>query len=99
MRHIEYAHVLKPSVEYLERCGRLMLDAHDMAEFLGVPVMVVRRLVTTDRLPRPLRLGLGNCTRWSLLELLEWVEAGCPRRGEWIEMQRASGRYPQWRWW
>ncbi len=38
---IEYRHVLKPSVEYLEQCGRLMLDSSDMAEFLGISQKVV----------------------------------------------------------
>lgn len=36
MRQIEYKNVLKPSVEFLERCGILMLDTQAMAEFLGL---------------------------------------------------------------
>jgi hypothetical protein len=95
VRTIEYKHVLKPSVEYLERCGSLMLDAAGMAEFLGVPARTLAQLVTTDRLPLRRRLGPGNCRRWSVLELLEWIEAGCPRRGKWLEMRGASGRYPR----
>ena len=45
-------------------------------------------------LPLPVRLGLGKSYRWSILELAEWVEAGCPRRRKWIEMRGHSGWFP-----
>lgn len=93
MRKIEYRHVLKPSVEYLEQCGRLMLDSSEMAEFLGISQKVLTQLASTDRIPGPCRLGLGASLRWSVLELLEWVEAGCPRRNDWIKLRGRSGRY------
>lgn len=93
MRKIEYRHVLKPSVEYLEKCGRLMLDSSDMTEFLGISQKAITQLASTDRIPSPCRLGLGTCLRWSALELLEWVEAGCPRRHDWIKQRGRSGRY------
>jgi hypothetical protein len=98
VRQIEYRNVLKPSAEYLERCGLLMIDTRGMADFLGVAAKVVAQLVYTDRIPLPCRLGIGKCYRWSVLELLEWVEAGCPRRTQWIEMRGSSGWCPQWRW-
>ena len=98
MPSIEYKHVLKPSIEYLERSGKLMLDMAGMAEFLGVPAKTLAQLGYTDRIPLPCRLGFGNRRRWSVLELLEWVQAGCPRRSKWIEMRGSSGWYPQWRW-
>ena len=98
MRTIRYKHVLRPSIEYLEGCGSLMLGTAGMAGFLGVTSETLTRLVYTDRVPLPCRLGLGKCQRWSVLELLEWVEASCPRRGEWIELRGSSGWSPQWRW-
>jgi predicted DNA-binding transcriptional regulator AlpA len=93
MRKIEYRHILKPCVEYLERCGRLMIDSSEMAKFLGVSQKAMMQLTSTDRVPGPCRLGLGSCFRWSVLELLEWVEAGCPRRRDWIKLRGRSGRY------
>jgi hypothetical protein len=98
MRRPEYRHILKPSVEYLEKCGKLMLNTAGMAEFLSFPAKKLSHLVYTDRIPLPCRLGLGKCCRWSVLELLEWVEAGCPRRAKWIELRGSSGWCPQWRW-
>jgi len=97
VRTIEYRHTLKPSVEYLEQSGSLMLDTVGMAKFLGVPTKAMAQLVHTDRIPLPCRLGLGKCQRWSILELLEWVEAGCPRRRAWIEMRGSGGGRPRWR--
>jgi len=94
VRHIEYAHILKPDVDYLRNSGTLFLNSKQMAEFLKIPRPVLTQLVYTDRTPLPVKLGLGTCFRWSVLELAEWVEAGCPRRGEWIKMHGFSGCYP-----
>jgi predicted DNA-binding transcriptional regulator AlpA len=94
MRQIEYKNVLTPSVDYLQTCGTLFLDSKQMAEFLGLQPKVVAQLVSTDRIPLPLRFGLGRSFRWSVLELAEWVEACCPRRGRWIELRGHSGWYP-----
>ncbi|MBN2133791.1 MAG: hypothetical protein JW741_30090 [Sedimentisphaerales bacterium] len=83
--------ILKPSVNYLAECGRLLLDAKAMSAFLDIPVSKVHRLAWSDRLPAPIRLGFGHSPRWSVLELLEWVAAGCPRRDEWIDRRGWSG--------
>jgi predicted DNA-binding transcriptional regulator AlpA len=94
MRAPKYRNVLRPSVEFLATNGKLMLDTKDMADFLGVPRRAFKFLVYTDRVPLPVRLGFGKCFRWSVLEVLEWVEAGCPRRRAWIAMRGRSGWYP-----
>jgi hypothetical protein len=98
VRTIEYKNILKPSVEYLEHCGALMLDSSGMAEFLSVSPKVVSQLVGADRIPLPCHLGFGKTPRWSVLELLEWVEADCPRRTEWLKIRGSSGWCPAWRW-
>lgn len=97
MRTINYAHTLKPSVDYLGRQECLLLDSNGMAAFLGIERKTLEQLVYTDRIPLPVSLGLGKCRRWSVIELLEWVEAGCPGRGDWIAARGQSGWYPQWR--
>jgi hypothetical protein len=45
----------------------------------------------TDRIPLTCYLRLGKCGSVSILELLEWVEAGCPRRTEWLTISGSSG--------
>jgi predicted DNA-binding transcriptional regulator AlpA len=97
MRAINYVHILKPSVEYLERQSVLLLDSDQMAAFLGVERKTVHQLAYSDRIPVHVSLGLGKCFRWSVIELLEWVEAGCPRRTKWIEARGQSGCVPYWR--
>jgi predicted DNA-binding transcriptional regulator AlpA len=97
MRKIEYAHALRPSVEWLERSGRLMLDTAEMAEFLGITRKTMAQLVYTERVPLPCRISVGKCFRWSVLELLEWVEAGCPKRSDWIRIRGESGWFTHWR--
>lgn len=94
MRIIEYKNVLKPSVDYLQNVGTLFIDTSQMAAFLGIEPKVLSQLVYTDRVPLPVRLGLGKSYRWSILELAEWVEAGCPRRRKWIELRGHSGWFP-----
>lgn len=71
MRKIEYRHFLNPSVEYLKKRARLMLDSNEIAEFLGLSQKVLMQLASTDRIPGPCHLGLGACLRWRVLELLE----------------------------
>lgn len=97
MGRANYVHTLRPSVDRLGGSGALLLDGEQMAGFLGVEVKVLRQLVYTDRIPLPVSLGLGRCLRWSVVELLEWVEAGCPRRSDWITRRGQSGWYPLWR--
>ena len=50
-------------------------------------------LIDTKTVARllPVRLGLGKCCRWSVFELLEWVQAGCSRLAQWMEMRGGSG--------
>jgi predicted DNA-binding transcriptional regulator AlpA len=95
-RKIEYRVIIKPSVERLLAHGKLMVNAEHMADFLGVTRMKVHELTGTDRIPLPIHLGLGKCARWSVFELLEWVESGCPRRVAWIEQRGWSGWARNW---
>jgi len=95
-RQIDYQVVLQPSVSRLAGLGKVMINAEHMAEFLGVSRIKVYYLTGTDRIPLPIHLGIGKCPRWSVFELLEWVEAGCPRRGVWIERRGWSGWARNW---
>jgi len=87
----EYKIILRPSVERLLSCNKLMIDATEMGNFLGVTRQRVNHLKWTDRIPVPIRLGGGGCPRWSSFELLEWVAAGCPGRSAWIAHRGWSG--------
>jgi predicted DNA-binding transcriptional regulator AlpA len=97
MRPRKYLNILRPSVDYLRQVDKLLLEPREVGEFLGVDPKTIQQLVYSDRIPLPVSLGLGECHRWSVIELLEWVEAGCPRRTEWIATRGQSGWFPHWR--
>jgi hypothetical protein len=98
MRPIEYTNIIKPSVDVLERCGSFLIDSRGLAEFLGIRATKIGELRAAGRLPLPCTLGIGGCLRWSVLELLEWVKAGCPRLDKWKEMRGSSG-WSRWGFW
>jgi hypothetical protein len=91
----EYRYILKPSIDYLKDCGYLLLNTQEMANFLQIPPKAVQQMVYMDRIPLPVRLKFCNCMRWNVIELLQWVQAGCPRRTEWIRIHGKSGWYKQ----
>jgi hypothetical protein len=62
-----------------------------MAEFLGMPTKTMRQLAWGDRVPLP--IPLGGTMRWNVLELLLWVQAGCPCCTDWLRMLRKSGSF------
>jgi predicted DNA-binding transcriptional regulator AlpA len=93
----EYKHGLRPNLDYLARCGKLLLDTRDLANFLQVPMKTARTLSGSNRVPQPVNLGLGKCSRWNALELLDWVATGCPQRDDWVKL-RGRRRWPT-LWW
>jgi len=93
MANHEIKNVLVPSVEFLQTFDRLFLNSSEMAAFLGVTKKVFVQLVYTDRVPAPVQIGYGTCARWSMLELLDWVIAGCPRRTVWHERHGTNRRF------
>ena len=92
-----FRYILKPSIDQLEQQPCLLLTTKDMAQFLGVSPAKIQQFIYNDRIPLPVNLGIGKCPRWSKIELLEWIESGCPRRTDWIAARGQSGWYPFWR--
>ena len=66
----------------------MAVDASRLAELLGLSLRTVRRLDSSGKLPRPVRIG--GAVRWRLSEITRWLEAGCPDRAEW-ELQGRQG--------
>ena len=63
--------------------------ARDLAKAMRLGVRSVWKLLAAERLPEPLRLG-GRMVRWRRSEILDWLDAGCPARDEWVRV-RGSG--------
>lgn len=54
-----------------------LLTATESATVAGVKARTWWRYVSSGRAPRPIRIG--GVTRWRRSDILEWIEAGCPR--------------------
>jgi excisionase family DNA binding protein len=61
--------------------ARLLLDARQVAEALGVGRATFYRKLAAGCLPRPVRIG--GMPRWRRTEIQAWVEAVCPPRSRW----------------
>lgn len=56
-----------------------LVDIQWVASQLTVSTRHVRRLLDAGAMPLPIRLGA--LVRWRRQEVLDWIAAGCPRRG------------------
>ncbi len=71
-----------------EQLEPLLVSASDAAKMIGVGKSLFYQLVSDGRLgPEPVELGKKL---YSLSELQSWVDAKCPARSEWIEIQKAQ---------
>lgn len=57
-----------------------LISAEDLARMLGVSKRTLWRLLSAQRMPRPVRLG--GSTRWRLDVIRAWIERGCPPPGD-----------------
>lgn len=65
-----------------------LLTVKDLSERLRISTRQCWKLLSSGRLPAPVRLG--RSVRWRRDELLAWLEAGCPSRDRW-EAIRGAG--------
>ncbi len=72
----------------------LLLRADMAAKLCGCSTRTWRTWDTLGYTPLPIRLGRGKF--WAAEELGNWVAAGCPDRGTWVERSQngASGKRP-----
>lgn len=61
--------------------GTLLMSAADVGREIRLSIRSVRRMDSSGALPRPIRLSSGAC-RWRRSDVVAWIAAGCPRRGE-----------------
>lgn len=57
----------------------VLLTAADVASLLKVSKRTLWRMQSAGRLPSPIRIG--GIVRWRLVEVEEWIAAGCPAQG------------------
>ena len=67
---------------------RLLLNAVEAAELLGIGRSHLYGLHASGRLPLPVKLG--RRTLWRKQELSNWIDAGCPPRSKWAMMYKGG---------
>jgi len=68
-----------------DQIAPLLLSAVEAARACGVSRSSWYGLLSSGRVPLPVRLG--RSVRWSAEELRRWTEAGCPSRERWLTMK------------
>lgn len=64
----------------------LLLSAENSAELLGIGRTLFYSMHSSGRLG-PLPIRLGRRVLWERRELEAWVEAGCPKRDRWLDVE------------
>ena len=67
-----------------------LLDAHTVAELLSCSVRHVERMNSAGKLPQALHVG--RLRRWRRVELLGWLDAGCPDRRTWAGLREGRAK-------
>jgi len=68
----------------------IAVRAEEAAELFGVSRATWFRLHAAGLVPKPIELG--GAVRWSVRELEEWTDAGCPPRERWESIRGARRR-------
>ena len=63
----------------------MALTAAEVARRLDISERHLWALLSSGRLPRPIRLG--RSVRWNAAELREWMQAVAPERSTWEAMR------------
>jgi predicted DNA-binding transcriptional regulator AlpA len=66
-----------------------LISAKRAAAFCGVSTSSWYRCLSAGKVPAPVKLN--GRTLWRLLELRDWIAAGCPSRQRWEHVRAAAG--------
>lgn len=58
----------------------LLVTAKELAEMLSVSPRHIWRMKASEKLPRVIEIG--NCVRWKLVDISDWLAMGCPETRE-----------------
>ena len=64
----------------------LLVNANDLAKMLSISVRHLWRMKSAKKLPKAIQIG--NCVRWKLLSISEWLCLGCPNQQEFEARQK-----------
>ncbi len=56
---------------------RPLIDVREVSGMLGVTPRTIWRLRDLGKMPMPVKIG--GSVRWRRMEILSWIEQGCPK--------------------
>jgi predicted DNA-binding transcriptional regulator AlpA len=65
-----------------------LVDVNELAGILSMSPRKVEELLTSGRLPEPIRLGRAR--RWVRMEIESWIAEGCPPASTWKVRRHAK---------
>jgi predicted DNA-binding transcriptional regulator AlpA len=68
--------------------GQALIDHATLANMLSVSPRKLDQLLSSGRVPKPLRLGRAR--RWRRDEITKWIDAGCPPVSTWQVRRNAA---------
>ena len=72
----------------LVRAEPVLVGVEDAASMLGISVTAFKALDRTGQIgPMPIRIGTLQRRLYSVCEMRQWAEAGCPTRERWQGMK------------
>ena len=70
--------------ELITATSALLDDKSTLAALLNTSIRTIDRLNSSGQIPAPLRIGARP--RWRREEILAWIQAGCPAREAWEQL-------------
>jgi len=67
-----------------------LLSVGELAKRLMVSKRTIWSMLSSGRLPRPIRLG--RSVRFRASDIEQWIELGCPPRERWEAMRQGAAR-------
>lgn len=67
-----------------------LIDIGQLAKLLSLSKRTVWALMSSESIPQPLRFG--RFVRWREVEILAWLEEGCPPRYKWEIVRKKAVR-------
>jgi predicted DNA-binding transcriptional regulator AlpA len=64
------------TLETQDRPTAMLISAAELAGLMNVSERTLWRLLSADKVPKPVRFGRN--TRWRLAEVRDWIDRGCP---------------------
>lgn len=71
--------------EFDESSNDCLINAKEVAKILNIGVSHIHSMRSCGLLPLPIKLG--GSVRWHKMEIIKWINAGCPPLNKWMHLK------------